>query len=321
MILLKPYVVHSITLECQPKVNPGILMQDCSTAELPIIASIPADWLFLHQWLKLGTAGPRKLEFNNSQLSETSWRSMFLSQMGERNSYCFLPSLSCLQTSRYLLSEAEEEISWISFFLWGKVLFPLLKSCHYIEMSVLTTWIFDGCYQQSKKKLSFIFVHRHCALTQLNWKIKIRFIPRDFFLKRLVTLTAVKSLLLKWDWQWLSRFHASPFIQLLDDFTRKWHWNPEQWNNSSQISQGRVLLLNRQLSVDLVVTSQQAMVFILHKMVSDALFLGRDGNVFCVKLGRTTFVRTYSEEYSFVRNRLKIFWELICWVNLWNCDV
>lgn len=95
-ILPRPCALHSITLECQPQVNPGILMQDCSPAELPIIASIPADWLFLHQWLKLGTAGPRKLEFNNRQLSESRWRSMFLSQKGESgtDSSPPLPALS-----------------------------------------------------------------------------------------------------------------------------------------------------------------------------------------------------------------------------------
>lgn len=146
MTLLKPCVLHSITLECQPGVNPGILMQDRSTAELPIIASIPADWLFLHHWLKLGTAGPSKLEFNNSQLSKTSWRSMFLSQTGERiRDSSPLPSLLCPQTSRYLLSEDEETRSRISFFLRGNVLFPLLSTCRNIEISVLTTWIFDGC--------------------------------------------------------------------------------------------------------------------------------------------------------------------------------
>lgn len=80
-------------------------MQDFSTTELPIIAWIPADWLFLHQWLKLGTAGPSKLEFNNSQLSETSWRSMFLSQTGERSSDSSpgLPSSALKEVGIYFL--------------------------------------------------------------------------------------------------------------------------------------------------------------------------------------------------------------------------
>jgi len=44
------------------------------------------------------------------------------------------------------------------------------------------------------------------------------------------------------------------------------------------------------LSLLVAASSSNAVVFIVHKMVSDALFLSRGGNVFCGKLGRTTFL-------------------------------
>lgn len=140
MILWKPLILLSITLVCQPKVNPEILMQDCTTAKLPIIASIPADWLFLHQWLKLGTAGPSELEFNNSQLSETSWRSMFLSKMGERNSDSSPSPIPCSSPPKEHVSasETEETVSWESFLLWGHVHFLLLSNCCNTETAMLT---------------------------------------------------------------------------------------------------------------------------------------------------------------------------------------
>lgn len=200
MISLKPCVLHSITLECQPEVNPGIVMQGCSTAELPIIASIPADWLFLHQWLKLGTAGPHELEFNNSQLSESSWRSMFLSQKGERISDS--SSLSLHRTRRDLPSEAAETRSWVSSFLWGSV----LNSCYDVEVSVQATWIFDGPNNKGQQT-SRSFLYTGIVLWPSKtgkWKLGLNW-------EGWATQTAVTSLYLKWDWGWLSRHHTSPF--------------------------------------------------------------------------------------------------------------
>lgn len=153
-----------------------------------------------------------------------------------------------------------------------------------------------GINNKIRKKILLIFVHGHCTLSQLNWKIKIRLNLRDFLPEGLVTEMAVKSLLLKWDWQWLPRCYASPFIQLLADLTKK---GVEIQNNEIELHKSargesycrtcsRLWIL---LFLLVAASSSNAMIFILRKMVSDALFLGRDGNVFCGKLGRTTFCK------------------------------
>lgn len=216
MISLRPCALHSITLECQPEVNPGILMQDCSTAELPIIASIPADWLFLHQWLKLGTAGPRKLEFNNSQLSESSWRSMFLSPKGERSSDSSPPLPALNKEGSSLWSCRNNELS---------KLLPvgnILNTCHKVEVSVEATWIFDGL-NNKVQQTSCLFLFTgivHWPSKAEQWELGLNW-------EGWASQTPVKSSHLKWDWGWLSRHHNSPFLQLLVDFTKKkWHWNP-----------------------------------------------------------------------------------------------
>lgn len=118
-----------------------------------------------------------------------------------------------------------------------------------VEVSVQATWIFDGLNSKVQKtSLSFLCTGIvHWPSKTEKWELGLNW-------ERWAIQRAVKTLHLKWDRGWLSRHHARPFLQLLADFTKKMALKSRIMKyRSPRISQSRVLLLNRHLSVDLAV--------------------------------------------------------------------
>lgn len=202
-------------------------------------------------------------------------------------------------------------MSWVSSFLWGRV----LNTCHNVEVSGEATWIFDGLnnrVQQTPR--SFLF--SGIARWPRNRKMQIRFKMRGLgdpdssgiftseMRVRVVGQAPTLSLSCSC-WLILQKIKKTLKSRIMKF-------------RSPQVSQSRVLLLNRQLSgscCHLFAASN-----ILHRVLSDALFLSRDGNIFCGKLGRI-FLKDLLWRYSSFKHRLKIPREIICWVNPRICDV